>query len=96
MRRKEEKKSIWGVVVGLATLITAAYFVLNSCEKETLEHADTVNGDVKINADSHFPFIHHCGELMSKGIFLENRERVGSAYFFNEDVKIEERKIKPR
>lgn len=86
MKRKEEKKPIWGVIVGLATLITAAYFILNGCEKETLEHTDSASNIQKVNADGYFPFVNHCGEMVYKGIYLEGGYRVGSVYFFNDGI----------
>ena len=85
MRRREEKKPIWGVIVGLATVITAAYFILNACEKETLEHSTTTeNSEIKVFSDDLFPFVNHCGEMMYKGIYFPNNVRIGSAYFFND------------
>ena len=86
MKRKEEKKPIWGVIVGLATIITAAYFILNACEKEKLEHTDSVSNNLKVNADSYFPFVNHCGDMVYKGIYLEGGDRVGSVYFFNDGI----------
>ena len=87
MRRKDEKKPIWGVIVGLATVITAAYFILNACEKQTLEHSNgEVNSELKVFSANRFPFINHCGEMVYKGIYFENNDRVGSAYFFNDGV----------
>ena len=85
MRSREQKKPIWGVIVGLATMITAAYFILNACEKESLEHpADFSSEELKVKSANHFPFVDHCGEMVYKGIYLQNKDRVGSAYFFND------------
>lgn len=87
MNRKKEKQPIFGVIVGLTMVITAAYFILNSCEKQVIEESVfETDKEAVINADQRFPFVDNCGQMVQKGLFIADKERVGTAYFFNDGL----------